>query len=63
MRTGETATAAKPSIEELIEDIARRVARQEIESVLFSGQLQSNVTEAKEVKGMVKVPTLILKEE
>jgi transcriptional regulator with XRE-family HTH domain len=63
MRTGETTTAARPTIEELIEAIARKVARQEIESVLFSGQLQSNVKEAKEVKGTVRVPTLILKEE
>lgn len=63
MRSGETPTIVKPSIEELIEDIARRVARQEIESVFFSGQVQSNVKEAKEVKGVVRVPTLILKEE
>jgi Bacteriophage CI repressor helix-turn-helix domain len=61
-RSGET-FSSKPSIEDLMEEIARRVAREEIEKTLSPGQIESNVSDAKEVKGMVRVPTLILKEE
>lgn len=58
----EESASPKPSIEDLIQEIARRVAKEEIENALFSGQIQPNITEAQEVKNTVRVPTLILKE-